>query len=102
MLVKAYDQTFQELSIIASGGIPQKNPSESPEQYAQFLDEREFMINNFKNDLVNLRSQLEEVTTQFNEAKNQIRKLRTDNAQLIEKNAELNRILDQKFREMDA
>lgn len=102
ILVKAYDQTFEELSIIASGGIPKKNPSESIEEYGKFLEEREFVINNFKNDLTNLRSQLEEVTAEFNAAKNQITKLRNDNAQLVEKNAELKRILDQKFREMDA
>lgn len=102
VLVKAYDQTFEELSIIASGGIPKKNPSESVEEYGQFLEEREFVINNFKNDLTNLRIQLDEVTSEFNAAKKQIQKLRTDNAQLVEKNAELKRILDQKFREMDA
>jgi chromosome segregation ATPase len=102
VLVKAYDQTFEELSIIASGGIPKKNPSESIEDYGQFLEEREFVINNFKNDLTNLRSQLDEVTAEFNAAKNQIKRLRADNAQLVEKNAELKRILDQKFREMDA
>lgn len=101
-LVKAYDQTFEELSIIASGGIPKKNPSESVEEYAAFLEEREFMINNFKSDLSNLRAQLDDVTQQFNQAKQQIRNLRTENAQLIEKNEELQRILDQKFREMDA
>lgn len=101
-LLNAYDQTFEELSIIASGGIPKKNPSESVEEYASFLEEREFVLNNFKNDLVDLRSQLDEVTAEFNAAKNQIRKLRSDNAALVEKNEELNRILDQKFREMDA
>lgn len=101
-LLNAYDQTFEELSIIASGGIPKKNPSESVEEYGAFLEEREFVLNNFKNDLVDLRSQLDEVTAEFNSAKNQIRKLRSDNAALVDKNEELTRILDQKFREMDA
>jgi DNA repair exonuclease SbcCD ATPase subunit len=101
-LLKAYDQTFEELSIIASGGIPQKNPSESVEEYAAFLEEREFMINNFKSDLGNLRQQLDDVTQQFNDAKNQIRALRSQNKELVDKNEELTRILDQKFREIDA